>query len=46
MSKCAYLTPHDNQMSPYPQETVSHFVIPAKPRKAGREPGSSNNLII
>ena len=29
-----------------PQETVSQFVIPAKSRKAGREPGSRKNLII
>jgi len=26
--------------------TVSQFVIPAKSRKAGREPGSRKNLII
>jgi len=34
-------------MSPIPPlETVSQFVIPAKSRKAGREPGSRNSLII
>ena len=33
-------------MIPPPLETVSQFVIPAKSRKAGREPGSRNSLII
>ena len=41
-----YLAPQDNYMSPFPQETVSQFVIPAKSRKAGREPGSTKDLII
>jgi hypothetical protein len=35
-----YLAPHDNHMTPLPLETVSQSVIPAKSRKAGREPGS------
>ena len=33
-------------MIPLPLETVSQLVIPAKSRKAGREPGSRNSLII
>ena len=35
-----------NQGSPLPPETVPELVIPAKSRKAGREPGSSNNETI
>jgi hypothetical protein len=41
-----YLAPHDNTMSVSLRENVSKFVIPAKSRKAGREPGSRKNLII
>jgi hypothetical protein len=32
--------------TPYPRETLWQPVIPAKSRKAGREPGSRKNLII
>ncbi len=35
-----YLTPQDDYVPPLPPKTVSQFVIPAKSRKAGREPGS------
>ncbi len=41
-----YLAPHDNYMSPLPSKDCVATVIPAKSRKAGREPGSRNNLII
>jgi hypothetical protein len=33
-------------MCPSPQKTVPQFVIPAKSRKVGREPGSRKSLII
>jgi len=35
-----HLTPQDNYGAPFPMETMSHFVIPAKSASGGREPGS------
>jgi len=36
----------DESLNPLSPETVSQFVIPAKSRKAGREPRSKKSMII